>query len=582
MTQEEYDIQMQVDNLIQKVLEIWKHEGKWDGNNPNSPYYGFEKDPLLRILLTAFVYQTNGIKGKVQNFEKEMVGEFQNAVLPYNLTQAVPALTIIKTAKNENDVSETYCDETTTFLVKRESLRLKELFPFHPLFKSKILGATISGVTKIAGDKWNVNIDITEPNTDLSNFGFMVKGLRYSDLNVYWNNEKVPLIKPWEFDRFPKTPWFTDANIVYDKALLFGGESKWYDLWSMLNVNYYMIAPTFHRAFDSDMANFVFEFSGMVKPFNFEAENLVFNCFPAVNVTKKDFSLSNNEPIVKLANEAEYEDDSDTSLRTVTGSTPENSHDDFFMNLVMNPDSSTDDLDKFSIRRFGCERFNLDRLVVLASELSKRYESDFYAFQKIHKLQNVDKIKRLNIVLKDIMESISNGKTIKSGVYAVLKHGKAGYENVNIRLSGLFTDGAYANDIDIFSDVSAPKSFDKKETRLLLKTFGGCDEVKDKDEKNMLVKYYMRTIDRIVTRADVKAFCTRYFVQNRIGDALLDVNSVIERNDGKATQRITLLLKNEFVKSREDIPVLIDCLKKLIEVRSVGMMPIVVEYLAVV
>jgi len=582
MTQEEYDIQMQVDNLIQKVLEIWKHEGKWDGNNPNSPYYGFEKDPLLRILLTAFVYQTNGIKGKVQNFEKEMVGEFQNAVLPYNLTQAVPALTIIKTAKNEGDTSETYCDETTTFLVKRESLRLKEMFPFHPLFKTKILGASISGVTKIASDKWNVNIDITEPNTNLSNFGFMVKGLRYSDLNVYWNNEKVPLIKPWEFDRFPKTPWFTDANIVYDKALLFGGESKWYDLWSMLNVNYYMIAPTFHRAFDSDMANFVFEFSGMVKPFNFEAENLVFNCFPAVNVVKKDFTLSTSEPIVKLANEVEYVDESESPLRTVTGPTPENAHDDFFMNLVMNPDSSVDDLDKFSIRRFGCERFNLDRLVLLASELSKRYESDFYAFQKIHKLQNVDKIKRLNIVLKDILETISNGKTIKSGVYAVLKHGKAGYENVNIHLSGLFTDGAYANDIDIFSDVTAPKSFDKKETRLTMKTFGGCDEVKDKDEKNMLVKYYMRTIDRIVTRADVKAFCTRYFVQNRIGDALLDVNSVIERGEGNATQKITLLLKNDFVKSREDIPVLIDCLKKLIEVRSVGMMPIVVEYLAVV
>ena len=54
MTQEDYDIQMQVDNLMHKVLESWKREGKWDGNNPNSPFYGFEKDPLLRILLTAF------------------------------------------------------------------------------------------------------------------------------------------------------------------------------------------------------------------------------------------------------------------------------------------------------------------------------------------------------------------------------------------------------------------------------------------------------------------------------------------------------------------------------------------------
>ena len=65
MTQEEYDIQMQVDTLMQKVLDAWKREGKWDGNNPNSPFYGFEKDPLLRILITAFVYQTNGLKIEV-------------------------------------------------------------------------------------------------------------------------------------------------------------------------------------------------------------------------------------------------------------------------------------------------------------------------------------------------------------------------------------------------------------------------------------------------------------------------------------------------------------------------------------
>ena len=279
MTQEEYDIQMQVDNLMQKVLEAWKREGKWDGNNPNSPFYGFEKDPLLRILLTAFVYQTNGLKKQVQDVEKDVIGDFQNAILPYQLTQAVPAFTFIKTAKNADDKSETFCDESTTFLVKRESLRVKEYFPFQPLFRTKIINMNVNGVTKIATDKWNVNIDVTDQDSDLSYFGFMVSGLKYTDLNVYWNNEKLPLIKPWEFNRFPTNPWFCDANIVYNKSLLYEGATKWQDLWAMLNVNYYMVAPTFRRPIDSDMINFVFEFSGMSKPFNFEVENLVFNCF---------------------------------------------------------------------------------------------------------------------------------------------------------------------------------------------------------------------------------------------------------------------------------------------------------------
>lgn len=581
MTQEEYDIQIQVDSLMQKVLESWKREGKWEGNNPNSPFYGFEKDPLLRILVTAFVYQTNGLKADIQNLEKETIGDLQSTLLPYQLTQAIPAITMIRTAKSPTDKNDVFCDETTTFLVKKESLRVKELFPFHPLFRTKILGATVNGVTKIASDKWNVNIDITDEQSDLSYFGFIVNGLKYSDLNVYWNNEKLPLIKPWEFDRYPKTPWFKESNMAFDKAIVFGGETLWHDLWAELNVNYYMVAPTFRRPIDSDMINFVFEFSGMSKPFNFEAENLIFNSFPALNVVKKDFNLSNSEPIIKLTIEPEYDEDEQVVVKKIADSSVENNHQDFFMNLIMNPNSSLDDLDKFSLRRFGSERFNINELVRLATQLSVRYESDFYAFQKIHKLQNTEKIRRLDIVLKDIIDVIVNTNVPRTGVYAVLKRGAID-TGTSIQLSALFTDGAYSNDIDVFSEVMPPKSFDRKETRLIFKTFGGKDEVIDKDEKTMLAKYYVRTNDRIVTRADLKAYCFRYFTQNGIGDALLDVTSVIERENGEAKQHVTLQLKSDFVRSREDIPMLIDRLRKLILVRCVNFIPLTVEYLAVV
>ena len=571
---------MQVDNLMQKVLESWKREGKWDGNNPNSPFYGFEKDPLLRVLLTAFVYQTNGLKRDIQEIEKEVISDFQEAVLPYQLTQAVPSFTMIKTAKNPVEKNDVYCDETTPFIVKKESLRLKEMFPFQPLFRTKIIDIAANGVTKIASDKWNVNVDVNDQSSNLSSFGFMVSGLKYTDLNVYWNNEKLPLIKPWEFDRFPLNSWFSDTNIVYNKSLLFGADTKWQDLWAMLNINFYMVAPTFKRPLDSDMVNFVFEFSGMSKPFNFEMDNLVFNCFPAVNVIKKDFTLSGNEPIVKLAVEPEYDDEDNTQIRSVK-SLVDNNHEDFFMNLIMTPNSSFDDINRFSIRRFGCERFNLNALLRLADELTARYESDFYAFQKIHKMQNTDKIRRLDIVLKDIIDVIANNKIPRSGIYAVLKNGLVGTD-VNLSLSALFTDGAYSNDIDVFCDVTPNKSFDKKETSLLIKTFGGKDEVTNKDEKNMLSKYYMRTADRIVTRADLKAFCNRYFIQIGFEDALLDIVTSIEMSNGSSKQHVTIQLKNDFVKDHDDVPMLIDRLRKMIEARSVNILPIVVDYLAVV
>ena len=97
-----------------------------------------------------------------------------------------------------------------------------------------------------------------------------------------------------------------------------------------------------------------------------------------------------------------------------------------------------------------------------------------------------------------------------------------------------------------------------------------------KDEKNMLAKYYARTNDRIVTRADLKAFCNRYFVQIGYADALLDVNSVIERHeDGLSKQHVTVQLKNDFVRDRNDVPMIIDRLRKLIEVRSMSHLPLV-------
>ena len=163
------------------------------------------------------------------------------------------------------------------------------------------------------------------------------------------------------------------------------------------------------------------------------------------------------------------------------------------MGMVLNSDNNLDDFDRFTIRRFGSERFNINALVRLADQLCKRYESDFYAFQKLHKMQNTDKIRRLDIVLKDVIDIITNNRVPRSGVYAVLKRGKLQGEMPAIHLTALFTDGAYANDIDLFSDVSAPKTFDKKETRLLMKTFGGKEEIIDKEERIMLSKYYPDT-----------------------------------------------------------------------------------------
>ncbi len=572
MMYEEYDIQRQVDALMIKVLDLWKREGKWDGDNPNAPFYGLEKDPMMNLLLTAFVHQGNAIDKELKEMKAGLMNEFEDLVLPYKLTQAMPSFSMITTAKTAGDDEVCYVDENHPFLLKRETIRTRESFPFHPLFRTKILGAKISKVRKLSADKWNVVLDVSDENADLSSVGFFLDNVKIQDLNVYWGDEKIPLIKPWDYDRFPLNSWFTEPNMLYNKAMMFNAAELWSDLWASRDINFYMVDSRYHRPINESAISLIFEFIGVTSSFDFGTENLVINSFPIVNVLKKEFSLSQASPMVKISNESGWEVDDDIHFKTPHGTLPDNNHQDYFMQLVMDDDISMDDFERIVIRRFGNERFNLNELVNLANELSKRYESDFYAFQQVNGLQNSDKSRRLEIVLKDILNVVKDSGVPKSGVYALLKRstGAAGV----IKLSALFTDGAYANDIEMSASVVPPKDFEKKETRLLMRTGGGKNELVDREEKKMLTKYFLQTYDRIVTRADLKAFCIRFFTQIGLKNAVEDVASTIERRKGFPVQQVVIHFNADAVRKREDLPMLLSRLQKMIAMRSTGFTPI--------
>ena len=107
-----------------------------------------------------------------------------------------------------------------------------------------------------------------------------------------------------------------------------------------------------------------------------------------------------------------------------------------------------------------------------------------------------------------------------------------------------------------------------------MKTVGGKWELTDREEKKMLAKYYLQTHDRIVTRADLKAFCIRFFAQNGMKNAVVDVVSTIERRKGNAVQKVVIHLAPQIVKRNEDIPILLSQLQKMITVRSAGITPV--------
>ena len=77
------DIKNRVVELRNKVFSLWASEGKWESDNPNSPLYGMDKDPLVSMLITALAYQENQIEQDLAGFRSSMVGELEEALLPY-------------------------------------------------------------------------------------------------------------------------------------------------------------------------------------------------------------------------------------------------------------------------------------------------------------------------------------------------------------------------------------------------------------------------------------------------------------------------------------------------------------------
>lgn len=539
MNNENDIIRNRVAELRNKVLSLWAQEGQWEANNPNSPLYGMDKDPLVTMMITALAYQELQIESDIERFRSGMVDELEEAMLPFFLTKANPAIAMMCTAKAKGNHSRCIVGDNTGFTVQKEGFRERMTFDFCPLFESNIIGATVTELSQSLNGKWKLTLDVEDEKAVLGGVGFFFNGIEFDELVMHIGDKEVDLISPWEYDRFPMNQDFSFWNLVYNKSLVFGTNEQWFDLWAEQQVPYYMVDPYAPIVLNHGTVEFTLDFIGL-KNKDISANNVFINSFPIVNVKKKGFALTPSEPIVKIAND-----------------------NDFFMNLIGEYDTM-EDADKFILRRYGCERFGISELLRLADTLQKKSTTDFYAYQEIHSLQDGDKMRKLKVLLKDIMGEIAKEGTSKTGVYALLK------ENANVEvaipLKALYTDGAVANDIQPGSVIlSVPTDFDLNQTRLLTRSTGGRDEVVNIDEKKRLARYYALTNDKLVTRSDLKSFCIKELYRYDIGS----VNRIEIAND-EDTRTVVAFVSE--VNPELDLNAIQQRIERLIEVRSSGLM----------
>ena len=536
------EIENRVVELRNKVFSLWASEGKWESDNPNSPLYGMEKDPLVSMLITALAYQEDRIEQDLAHFRSSMVSELEEAMLPYHLLKATPSIAMMATAKAPGNWARCLVGADTSFTVLKETFQGRGQFNFRPLFESNIIGATVVSVTPLLQGKWKLTLEVKDEKTVLGGVGFFFKGLTFDGLNMHLGEKEIPLINPWEYDRFPMNTDFSFWNLIYNQSLTFGTNEQWFDLWAETNVPYYMVDPYTPIVLTRGIVELTLDIVGL-KEQDLHTDNVVINAFPVVNVNKRRYALTPSEPIVKIADD-----------------------NDFFMNLVGEYDT-VEEADQFILRRYGCERFGFNELLRLADTLQKKSATDFYAYQTIPALKDGDRMRKLRILLKDIIAVVKKEGNPKTGIYALLKEDAK--VEVGIPLTALYTDGAKGNDIPAGAQVLAvPNDFDSGQTRLLTATTGGRDEVVNEEERKMLSHYYTLTNDRIVTRADLKSFCIKELYNYDIGN----VNRIEIACDEEGVRTVVAFVSE--VNPDLNLTAIQQRIERLIEVHSTGTMSV--------
>lgn len=501
-------IQKHVEVLKEKVLATWKKKEKWDRDVETAPFNGLESDPVFNLLLTAIVYQSNLIRDDIDGFKEEIINEYFDRMLPYWLVRPVPAMAMMETMPSKNNGS-CFVDESTKIVIKKQYNKSKQAFSFYPLIKTKIVDANIKSIKKLDCNRWDVNVCFKNQEDSIGSVSFFIRDVYFKDLNVYINGDKVKLIKPWDYDKMQLNGFFSSANMLYNSSLLYGADEQWLEMMVESGFAVFMIDPSYDYPIGTNSLNMTLELDGGSVDAEIDEKNLRINCFPIVNVilnhnnSSEPFTLSRSEPIKKIANECQF-DVQYADMHEMPA---------FFMNLIKLDENECDDRDRFVLRRFGAERFNMRELLVLAKKLCHRYHSDFYAFQDIDELNNSSYMQKLDVALKDVLKIIQENGEAESGIYAILKHNDNNdYGDYAININALFTNGAFANDIQAGSAINVPQYLNKSETRLLCETKYGRNPETSSDVKYQLAKYYALTNDRIVTRMDIKAFVIKHLV----------------------------------------------------------------------
>ncbi len=560
MRQKIFETREKAQELLEEAINIWRQ-------SPQSERLeGFEKDPAMSLLISALAYQSNEIDNDIALMKTEVIQEYLQMLTPYELGRAIPATALIAATLNK-DVNEWDVNSDTHFVLSDAGI------PFMPIFHTRVINTDIKSIRRLDGRRWEVQLDFPTPIKDLSRFTFAIKNKFFEDVKVTYKGKPLPLVKPWHYSKFPMSECFSMDTALYNGSPTFNASMTAMELFASQNIRLFCIKE--HRAesimpTEADSIKLVFEFTGITDEFTFDHKELVLNCIMLADAQMGVASLSGDNPIARVAGSVNTSDQISNQ----------------FLHLIRPSSDYLYSDARIEVRRMAGDRFNQGRLTRLLGTLINKYHSDYYAFQNHQELIDNNTLHNLHDILDQLIKICKEDQYRSvEGVYLLLHHRELiERKDISINVSYLTTHGASINNLlNENSTFTMPAAFDSQQCSLLSVPSPGIDEINDQLCEDSLLRYHIITNDRVVTPADIKAFCTNELI-SRYGFDINMINSITVSHRlksqltgcGYEIVAEVKLANNNFVKRSfmDKITHVEVLMQKMMEVRSTNIYPI--------
>ena len=563
MKQTIFEIRQQAEELIKEAVSIWKQ------SNQNDMLEGIESDPVFSLMLTALAYQLNNIDSDIERFKQEVLDEYSKVLVPYNMGHAIPATAVISTNLQEG-IPQVTIDDRQAFTLQGTA------FQFIPLLETQVLGGEIAYIERLDARRWKMRVEFKTPITDLSGFSFAITNPRFKGLKVTIGKKPVPLTYPWDYADLPLNKSFGLDTILYKQAPTFSAPSIWFDLFAKQDVRLFCIKkhkPETFINYEAEQIDFVFEFTGISDDFEFDRSQVALNTILLINAVPHSTDLSASTPIVRVTG---YNNDKEQDTEQ-------------FMHLTRHSENQLYSEMNVDVRTVAADRFNRASLLKLLNSLIQKFDSDYYAFQQITEKYTEPVVKQLRDGLQKLQKACQEAPNSNiSGTYLMLRQEEiAANKDVNIQVNYLMTNGAFVNPLlNESSSFSLPTGLEANKTRQLMPPVPGTNEMTDPKMQDSMARYYFVTNDRIVTNADMKAFCyhelmTRYSISSDIIESI-SIHPQLQEDRNNCGYEIwidIIICDTPFIKRHfsDKIPQAELFIQKMIEVRSTTLYPIQVN-----